>query len=177
MILPVTFKISAISSSDIVGKRLSGFLVHRFFFFGERKSWSSMTTTLWDVTLTRSDQTRRDDAVSRLRRARFSSTSSTPTGGPSTCMRSVILHNPSGYALGITQYYFAHIRGRHLVGMLLLLHSNVYCCPLDKGESVPTKPMVFVFLKSIYSWCSKSSDNYTDNNRNNSEEAVPMGNK
>ena len=38
-----TFEISAISSSDIVGKRLSGFLVHRFFFFGERKYWSSMT--------------------------------------------------------------------------------------------------------------------------------------
>ena len=72
-------------------------------------------------------QIRRDNAVRRSAqtRARFSSvqaTSSTPTGGPSTCMRSVILHIPSGYALGITQYYFAHIRGRHLVGVLLLLH-------------------------------------------------------
>ena len=28
------------------------------------------------------------------------------------------------------------------------------------AESVPTKPMVFVFLKRIYSRCSKSSDNY-----------------
>ena len=24
---------------------------------------------------------------------------------------------------------------------------------------MPTKPMVFVFLKRIYSWCSRSSDN------------------
>ena len=34
-------------------------------------------------------------------------------------MGSVILRNPSGYALGITQYYFAHIRERALVGVLL----------------------------------------------------------
>ena len=35
-------------------------------------------------------------------------------------MCSVIFHNPSGYALGITQYYFVHMCERALVGMLLL---------------------------------------------------------
>jgi hypothetical protein len=66
-----TFEISAISSSDIVGKRLSGFLVHRFFFFGERKSWSSMTTALSDVPLRcRSDETTLSDVP--LRHARGS---------------------------------------------------------------------------------------------------------
>ena len=68
----------------VVGKRLSGFLVHRFFVFGERKSWSSMTTTLLDVPL-RSDETTLSDVPLRNARS-VQAASSTPTGGPSTCM-------------------------------------------------------------------------------------------
>ena len=110
-----TFEILAISSSDIYSRKAAFRLpCASLLLFREQKSWSSMTTTLSDV---RSAQIRRDETTlsDAQTRARFSSvqaTSSTPTGG----MRSVILHR-------ITQYYFAHIRGRHLVGVLLLLHN------------------------------------------------------
>ena len=78
MILPVTFR----------GKRLSGFLVHCFFFFG--------------VLVLHDDDPTLSDVLLRRGRARFSSvqaTSSTPTGG-----------------------VYVYMRGRHLVGVLLLLH-------------------------------------------------------
>ena len=123
-----TFEILAISSSDIYSRKAAFRLpCASLLLFREQKSWSSMTTTLSDV---RSAQIRRDETTlsDAQTRARFSSvqaTSSKPTGGPSTCMLSVILHNPSGYAFGFMQY-FAHIRGRHLVGVLLLLHGSTH---------------------------------------------------
>ena len=46
-------------------------------------------------------------------------TSSTSTGGLLKCLRSVILRNLSGYARGITQYIFGHLRERALLGVLL----------------------------------------------------------
>ena len=44
----------------------------------------------------------------------------------------VMLRNPSGYTLRIMQYYFAYIRERPLVGVLLLLHIN----PEEVGHDV-----------------------------------------
>ena len=106
-------------------------LVHRLFFFGERKSTSFSVPLPCHHHMHNPRASLRESTWHWLWRhypiatitypgynhvSRIQATSSTPTSGK----REVILRNPSGCALGITQYYFSNIRERAPVGVLLL---------------------------------------------------------
>ena len=109
-------RISVISSLDIIEKRLSSFLEHLLILHCSTNPHATGTS---------------HGSVAPIEYLGYKLPVARLLAGLSH-MGLVVLHNPSGYTLRIMQYYFAHIRERPLVGMLLLL----YIDPKEVGHDV-----------------------------------------